>query len=112
MLDINSVREKNKTEFTAEDIEILKKHRHDREKLCIGCHMVEYCHGCPEWKEWDKKYAEIRNAGLEKAYEKIKRYQKLIERKNELEQKLKQTEEKMSGNRAKLQASGLIKVFE
>lgn len=74
--------------------------------------MIEYCCGCPEWKDWDKKYAEIRNAGLEKAYEKIKRYQKLIERKNELEQKLKQTEEKMSGNRARLQASGLIKVFE
>lgn len=74
--------------------------------------MVEYCRGCQEWKEWDKKYAEIRNAGLEKAYEKIKRYQKLIERKNELEQKLKQTEEKMSVNRARLEASGLIKVFE
>lgn len=112
MLDINGKRQKNKTEFTAEDIDILKQHLYDRENPCIGCHMVEYCCGCPEWKEWDKKYAEIKNAGLEKAYEKIKRYQKLIERKNELEQKLKQTEEKMSGDRAKLQASGLIKVFE
>lgn len=34
--------------------------------------MVEYCCGCPEGEEWDKKYAEIKNAGLEKAYEKIK----------------------------------------
>lgn len=74
--------------------------------------MVEYCCGCPEGEEWDKKYAEIKNAGLEKAYEKIKKYQKLEERKNELEQELKQAEEKMSGDRAKLQASGLIKVFE
>lgn len=110
MLNINSVREK--TEFTAEDIDILKQHLYDHEKPCIGCSMVSYCCGCPEWKEWDEKYAEIRNAGLEKAYEKIKKYQKLEERKNELEQKLKQAEVKMSGDRAKLQASGLIKVFE
>lgn len=50
--------------------------------------------GVQSGKSGTKKYAEIRNAGLEKAYEKIKKYQKLKERKNELEQKLKQTEEK------------------
>lgn len=110
MLDINSVREK--TELTAEDIEILKKHRHDPEKPCIGCSVAEYCCGCTEYVKWLRKYAEIHSAGLEKAYESIKKYQKLEEHRNEVEQKLEQVELEMSHMKDELQASGLIKVFE